>query len=164
MLEVRELAVSKLRPWNDNPRLNDHAVKAVARSIRTFGFNVPILCDKGRTIIAGHARWKAAVKLGMATVPVIVLPMTESQRKAFTVADNKTAEIADWNFPKLRDVLEELQLEEEVPFSAIGFSDEELRRFLGKGGTGGQCSRCAGGGGNRGGRCVETGAASAALR
>lgn len=95
MLEVRQLTVLELKPWDGNPRVNDHAVEAVAKSIQAFGFNVPILCDEGRTIIAGHTRWKAAVKLGMATVPVIVLPMTESQRKAFAVADNKTAEIAD---------------------------------------------------------------------
>jgi len=120
--------VSKLKPWDDNPRLNDHAVEAVARSIRRFGFNVPILCDKGRNIIAGHARWKAAVKLGMAAVPVIVLPMTESQRKAFAVADNKTAEIADWDFPKLREVLEELQ-GEDVDLADLGYSDAELRQL-----------------------------------
>ena len=56
MLEVQELNVSTLRPWEDNPRLNDHAVDAVARSIKSFGFNVPILCDQNSRIIAGHTR------------------------------------------------------------------------------------------------------------
>lgn len=130
MLEVIEEEVSKLKPWRGNPRVNDHAVEAVVKSIKEFGFNVPILCDKGGTIIAGHTRWKAAVKLGLATVPVIVLRMTRLRRKAFSVTDNKTAEIADWNFP-IRDVLKEVRSEQEVPLSALGFSDEELRRFLG---------------------------------
>jgi len=130
MLATEEVEVQKLKPWDDNPRKNDHAVEAVARSIETFGFNAPILCDQQFMIIAGHTRWKAAKKLGMAAVPVIRLTMTESQRKAFAVADNKTAEIADWDFPKLREVLEELQAED-VPLSDLGFSDEELRRFLG---------------------------------
>ncbi len=128
-LKVIEVKVSKLKPWRDNPRVNDHADEAVATSIRAFGFNVPILCDEGRAIIAGHARWKAAVKLGMATVPVIVLPMTESQRKAFAVADNKTAEIADWDFPKLRELLEELR-SEDVDLVSVGYSDAELRALL----------------------------------
>lgn len=131
MIEVQEMALSELKPWAGNPRINDDAVDAVAESIRTFGFNVPILCDEGLTIIAGHTRWKAATRLGMEKAPVIILPMTEVQRKAFAVADNKTAEIADWDFPKLRDVLKELQAEEEVPLSSLGFSDEDLRRFLG---------------------------------
>ena len=130
MLEVQEVDVSHLSPWERNPRVNEHAVMAVSQSIRTFGFNVPILCDDNLAIIAGHTRWKAAKALGMATVPVIRLAMSESQRKAFAVADNKTAEIADWDFPMLRDVLEELQAED-VPLSDLGFSDEELRRFLG---------------------------------
>ena len=131
MLQVCEVAPSKLKPWHGNPRVNDHAVDAVAKSIAAFGFNVPILCDQEMTIVAGHTRWKAAVKLGLANVPVIIVPLSESQRKAFAVADNKTAEIADWDFPMLRDVLKELQAEEQFPLAATGFSEEELRRFLG---------------------------------
>ncbi len=91
MLEVQQIRVSSLKPWQNNPRLNDHAVDAVARSIESFGFNVPILCDQNATIIAGHTRWKAARRLGMKSVPVITLEMSESQRRAFSVADNKTA-------------------------------------------------------------------------
>jgi len=109
--------------------VNDYAVDAVAESIRSFGFNVPILCDQNLTIIAGNTRWKAAKKLGKNTVPVIVVEMTESQRRAFAVADNKTAEIADWNFPKLKEVLEELR-SEDVDIKNLGFSDEEIRRLI----------------------------------
>ncbi|MBI4332735.1 MAG: ParB N-terminal domain-containing protein, partial [Chloroflexi bacterium] len=69
MLEVKEINLTNLRAWENNPRLNDHAVDAVAESIRSFGFNVPILCDQNLTIIAGHTRWKAAKKLGMGKVP-----------------------------------------------------------------------------------------------
>ena len=129
MLTLQQIEISKLKPWESNPRLNDHAVEAVAKSIRAFGFNAPILCDQNLTIIAGHTRWKAACKLAMSTVPVIVLQMTESQRKAFSVADNKTAEIADWDFPKLREVLQDLQTED-ISLKDLGFSDEDLRRFL----------------------------------
>jgi ParB-like chromosome segregation protein Spo0J len=54
MLNVQEIEVERLKPWKDNPRLNEHAVDAVARSIRSFGFNVPILCDQNMMIVAGH--------------------------------------------------------------------------------------------------------------
>ena len=101
MLQVKEIKVADLEQWDGNPRINDHAVESVARSISAFGFNVPILCDQNRMIVAGHTRLKAAKKLEMATVPVIIIPMTDAQRRAFSIADNKTAEIADWDFPKL---------------------------------------------------------------
>ena len=129
MLEISEIELGKLKPWQDNPRLNDQAVDAVAQSIRSFGFKVPILCNQNLTIIAGHTRWKAAQKLGMTLVPVIVVEMSDSQRRAFSIADNKTAEIADWHFPKLRELLEELR-REDVDLRNLGFSDEELRLHL----------------------------------
>ena len=129
MLEVKEIELVDLHPWDDNPRLNEHAVDAVAESIRSFGFNVPILCDQNLTIVAGHTRWKAAKKIGMDKVSVIVVEMTDAQRHAFAIADNKTAEIADWDFPKLREVLEELR-SEEIDIKSLGFSDEEIRRLI----------------------------------
>ena len=129
MLQVQEIEPDKLIPWKDNPRLNEHAVDAVAESIRSFGFNVPILCDQNSTIIAGHTRQKAAQKLGLDKVPVIVVEMTDAKRRAFAVADNKTTEIADWDFPKLKEVLEELRAED-IDIRSLGFSDEEIRRFV----------------------------------
>jgi len=129
MLEVREIELSELRPWEDNPRLNDQAVTAVAQSIRAFGFNVPILCDQNLTIIAGHTRWKAAKELDLKAVPVIVLEMTDAQRRAFSIADNKTAEIADWDYPKLRNLLEELKCAD-VNLLGLGFSEAELAALL----------------------------------
>lgn len=101
----------------------------MAESIHSFGFNVPIFCDLSLTIIAGHTRWKAAQKLGLTRVPVIVVEMSDAQRRAFCIADNKTAEIATWDFPKLRDILEELR-SEDVDIKGLGFTDEEIRRFL----------------------------------
>jgi len=63
VLTISEIETVKLRPWARNPRLNDHAVDAVAISIQSFGFNVPIICDESFVIAAGHTRWKAAMKL-----------------------------------------------------------------------------------------------------
>ncbi len=129
MLEVQEIEVNKLRPWEDNPRRNDHAVEAVAESIRTFGFNVPILCDRNLLIVAGHTRWKAAQKLGMLKVPVIVVEMDDAKRRSFAIADNKTAQLAEWDFPKLKEVLDKLR-SEDIEIKSLGFSDEEIRRLL----------------------------------
>lgn len=129
MLKVKEVEIAKLRPWEKNPRTNDHAVEAVARSIKAFGFNVPIICDQDFIIVAGHTRWKAAQKLGLGKVPVTQIEMTESIRKAFAIADKKTAEIADWDSPKLKKLLLELE-KEAFDLESIGFSEQEIKSIF----------------------------------
>jgi len=129
MLKVQDIKLSVLKPWEDNPRINDEAVCAVAKSIESFGFNVPILCDQQFTIIAGHTRWKAAKKIGMKSVPVIVLEIVEAQRKAFAIADNKTGELAEWNHMKLRKVLEQLK-HKKINLPSLGYSQAELQALL----------------------------------
>lgn len=129
MLSVREIEITKLKPWEDNPRINEHAVESVARSIESFGFNVPILYDQNFTIIAGHTRWKAAQKLGMTSVPAIKLEMDSNRRKAFSIADNKTAEIADWDFPKLDEIIKELKLED-YSIQDLGFSKVDIEQMM----------------------------------
>jgi len=131
MLKVQDVELSLLKPWEDNPRINDEAVDAVVKSIESFGFNVPILCDQELTIIAGHTRWKAAKKIGMKSAPVIVLEITEDQRRAFAVADNKTAELADWDYPKLQKILEELK-HKKISLPSLGYSQAELQALLTK--------------------------------
>jgi hypothetical protein len=131
MLKVKDVELSLLKPWEDNPRINDKAVDAVAKSIESFGFNVPILCDQEFVIIAGHTRWKAAKKIGMKLVPVIILEITEAQRKAFTIADNKTTELADWDYPKLQKVLEELK-HKKIDLPSLGYLQAELQALLAK--------------------------------
>jgi hypothetical protein len=127
-MQIQQIDLKKLKPWEKNPRINDHAVESVAESISAFGFNVPILCDPQFTIIAGHTRWKAAKKLQLETVPVVILELTEAQRKAYSIADNKTAEIARWDFPELRNILDELvKAEIDLP---TGFSQAELDAIL----------------------------------
>ncbi len=129
MLSVQEIEITKLKPWEDNPRINDHAVESVAKSIKSFGFNVPILYDQNFTIIAGHTRWKAAQKLGMTSVPAIKLEMDPNRRKAFSIADNKTAEIADWDLPKLDEIIKELKLED-FSVEDLGFSEVDIEQMM----------------------------------
>jgi len=128
-MEIKKVEVAKLKPWDNNPRVNDHAVDAVVESIKRYGFNVPILHDQNMRIIAGHVRWKAARKLEMDTVPAIQLSLTAAQRNAFAIADNKTAEIADWNYDALADILKDLP-EQEIDLSSLGFSEAELDVIL----------------------------------
>lgn len=128
-MEIQQLEPEKLTPWDRNPRKNDHAVDAVAESIRQFGFNVPIVCDQDLRVVAGHVRLKAAKKLGLEQVPVIQLQLTDVQRDAFAIADNKTSEIADWDSDAIADILKDLE-SMEVDLPSLGFSNAELQALL----------------------------------
>lgn len=100
--KVTYIDADSLIPYANNPRLNDNAVDAVAASIKEFGFKVPIVVDGENVIINGHTRLKAAHKLGLKQVPVIVAnDLTPEQVKAFRLADNKTSELAGWDMDKL---------------------------------------------------------------
>ena len=110
--------LDEIRPYPNNPRNNDDAVDAVAESIREFGFKVPIIIDKDGTIIAGHTRYKASMRLGLTEVPCIIADdLTEDQVKAFRLADNKVAERATWDFDLLAIELGEISLD----MSQFGF-------------------------------------------
>ena len=112
-----------LLPYANNPRVNDGAVDAVAASIKEFGFKVPIVVDSDGVIVAGHTRLKAAKKLGLDTVPVIVADdLSPEQVKAFRLADNKTAELADWDLGKLDIELGEI---EDIDMNDFGFEEIE---------------------------------------
>ena len=101
-MQIIEVSVSDLKPYENNPRHNENAVDKVAASIKEFGFKVPIIIDKANVIVAGHTRLSASKKLGLKTVPCIMADdLTEDQIKAFRLADNKTAEYSEWDFEKL---------------------------------------------------------------
>jgi DNA modification methylase len=131
-VELRPLA--SIRPYENNPRLNDAAVDAVAASIKEFGFRQPIVVDEEGVIIVGETRWKAARKLGLAAVPVhVAAGLTPAQRRAYRIADNKTAELADWDNDLLVRELADLQ-KVDFDIDLLGFSAEELNRLLDVGG------------------------------
>jgi DNA modification methylase len=123
--------IERIKPYSNNPRDNDQAVAAVAASIREFGFRQPIVVDETGTIIVGHTRYKAALLLGMEKVPVhVAKDLTPAQIKAYRLADNKTAEIADWDHDRLVEELLEL---EKMAFDLdlVGFSPDELQELCG---------------------------------
>lgn len=123
-LKIEYMNVNDLILYINNPRINDHAVDVVASSIKEFGFKNPILIDRENVIIAGHTRLKAAKKLGLKEVPVIrVEDLTENQIKAFRIADNKTAEFADWDIELLNIELES------IGETFTGFDEVEKEMF-----------------------------------
>lgn len=108
-MNIVDKNVDEIIPYENNPRKNDKAVPAVAKSIQEFGFKVPIVIDKNNIIVNGHTRLKAAKKLGLETVPCIVADdLTPDQIRAFRLADNKVGEIATWDDDKLEEELTEL--------------------------------------------------------
>ena len=128
-IELQPLA--KIKPYENNPRLNDAAVDAVAESIRRFGFRQPIVVDTGGVIVVGHTRWKAARKLGLKKVPVhVATDLTAEQIRAYRIADNKTNELAEWNLDLLSIELAELS---DVDWSLLGFDSDELAQLLDSG-------------------------------
>lgn len=123
MQQIQMKPIEELIPYINNPRQNDDAVDAVASSIKNFGFKVPIVIDGSNEIVNGHTRLKAAKKLGLDEVPVIVADdLTPEQIKAFRLADNKVGEIAEWDDSMLLSELEELA-ELEFDMTQFGFDD-----------------------------------------
>src|ERR1700730_10004169 len=128
-LEITYLHTTSLKPDPRNPRVHsDKQVRQIAQSIQSFGFNVPLLIDDQQKVIAGHGRLMAARKMGWNTVPTIKLShLTESQRMAFLIADNRLTENSTWDERMLGEqlkILSELKLDFDL--EAIGFGVTEI--------------------------------------
>ena len=131
MSQVEKITIEKLIPYARNARTHDDAqVSQIAASIKEFGFNNPILIADDYSIIAGHGRLAAARKLGLAEVPVIRLShLSDTQRKAYVLADNRLALNAGWDNDLLKLELEELK-SVDVDLEMLGFSKDELDGLL----------------------------------
>src|SRR5580704_16693232 len=133
LLEVTYLRTTSLKPDPRNPRVHsDKQVRQIAKSIESFGFNVPLLIDDEQKVIAGHGRLLAARSLGWETVPVIRLShLTESQRMAFLIADNKLTENGSWDERMLGEQLKILsELELDFDLETIGFEVPEIELLI----------------------------------
>lgn len=124
--------VDELIPYENNPRNNDGAVEAVAKSIKEFGFKVPLVIDKDGEIAAGHTRLKAAKELGLEEVPCIIADdLTPEQVKAFRLADNKVGELAFWDYDMLHEELEEVRMGDfDFDMSEFGFFDTSVDDYI----------------------------------
>lgn len=129
-MEIELRKFSEIKPYPGNPRDNDDAVDAVAESIRTYGWRSPIVVDADGVIICGHTRYKAAMKLGLETVPVhVARDLTPEQVRAYRIADNKTAELADWNYDLLPIELAAIR-DDGTDLALLGFDADELAMIL----------------------------------
>lgn len=125
--------MADVRPYEGNPRLNDDAVDAVAKSIREFGFRQPIVVDEQGVILVGHTRWKAAQQLGLARVPVhVAVGLTPDQARAYRIADNATRDLSEWDLELLPIELTELQ-DAGFDLDLLGFSADDLPGLMAPG-------------------------------
>ncbi|HOI55880.1 MAG TPA: DNA modification methylase [Phycisphaerae bacterium] len=128
--DVELRPIEAIKPYPGNPRVNDDAVDAVAASLKEFGFRQPIVVDADGVIIVGHTRWKAAKKLDLAKVPVhVATDLPPEKVKAYRIADNQTATLAEWDFELLPIELKDLQ-QAEYDLSLLGFDEDELAHLL----------------------------------
>jgi len=101
-MQIENIDIKQLKPYQNNPRKNDRAIDKVAESIKLFGFKIPVILDRNDVIVCGHTRVKAAEKLGIKIIPCIYAnDLTDEQIQAFRLIDNKTSEYAQWDFEKL---------------------------------------------------------------
>lgn len=108
-LEIKYIPIDDIKPYKNNPRLNEEAIPYVMNSIKEFGFKNPIILDENNVIVAGHTRLENAKRLDMKEAPVIYADdLTEEQIKAFRLADNKVAEKSMWDYTKLDEELENI--------------------------------------------------------
>lgn len=121
-MEIVNMNITDVKPYENNPRINDGAVEATANSIKEFGFQQPIVVDKDNVIIVGHTRLRAAKKLGLKQVPVVTADnLTDEQVRAYRLADNKTGELADWD----EDLLK-IELGDVIDLDMTNFGFEDL--------------------------------------
>lgn len=121
MNEIIQVNIEDVKPYKNNPRNNDGAVEATANSIKEFGWQQPIVVDKDNVIIVGHTRLRAAKRLGLKQVPIVVADnLSDDQVKAYRLADNKTGELADWDLAKLDIEIPDIDLD----LTLFGFDDE----------------------------------------
>lgn len=125
-MQIQDLDIKSIKAYSKNPRKNDAAVDAVAASVREFGWKQPLVIDPSTMeIVAGHTRYKAAKKLGCKTVPCVMADdLTAEQIKAYRLADNKTAELAEWDFNALEAEL--FELSEAFDMDDFGFDIDKI--------------------------------------
>lgn len=125
-VDVEMVSVAALVPWDRNPRRNEAAIPEVMRSIERFGFASPIVARReDRRIIAGHTRWVAAGRLGLSSVPVRWMDLSEREASALALADNKLGELAEWDDDALAKLLRDLAADH-VDLSGLGWSTSAL--------------------------------------
>jgi DNA modification methylase len=129
-MHVELWQIDRVKPYPQNPRVNDAAVAAVAASLKEFGWRQPLVVDADGVLIVGHTRWKAAQKLGLEKVPVhVATDLSEAQIKAYRIADNQTASLAAWDSDLLSLELKDLDALN-FDLNLLGFEQDDLAKYL----------------------------------
>lgn len=129
-MEIKTVKITDLKPHPRNPRIHpESAITKLVKSVQEFGWTNPILVSKDGYILAGHARLKAAEKAGLKEVPVIYLPLAGDKALAYMIADNKLQDETDWNYPDLKDLLQELDTGA-FDIELTGFGLEEIEGLM----------------------------------
>lgn len=111
-MEIIYKNIDELKPYKNNPRNNEKSIEEVAKSIKEFGFKVPIIIDKNGLIVAGHTRLEASKILKIKKIPCIVADdLSEEQIRAFRIVDNRVSEFSNWDFSKLKEELEKVDVD-----------------------------------------------------
>ena len=108
-MEYQKKRLEEIKPYENNPRINDDAVEDVMESIRQCSYIAPIVVDEDGVILAGHTRYKALLRLGYDECDVIVAEgLNDEQKRKYRLYDNKTAELAEWDQRKLMEELSDV--------------------------------------------------------
>lgn len=131
-MKLKTFKIKDIKPYEHNARKNDQAVDAVAKSIEQCSYIAPIIVDENNVILAGHTRWKALKKLGRTECECIVKTgLTDDQKRKYRLLDNKTNELAGWDFEMLADELEDLDFGDlELNWGIDDFSDDEIESMM----------------------------------
>ena len=122
-MQVENIDIDQVIPYDKNPRKNNEAVEYVKNSIAQFGFKVPIVVDKNNVIVCGHTRYKAAKELKLKNIPCVKADdLTDEQIRAYRLADNKVSEFSEWDEDLLTEELESLL---DFDMLSLGFFDDE---------------------------------------
>ena len=126
-LSIQYVSTRDLKPYENNAKIHsDEQVEQIISSIDRFGFTNPILVDESMGVIAGHGRLQAAIRMGLKTVPVVKIEgLSDEDKRALVIADNKISENAQWDMAVLADEIEKLS-KIDFDFTAIGFSMDEV--------------------------------------
>lgn len=131
IMEITMLSPQELLPYERNPRDNAEAVEQVANSIREFGFRQPIVVDEDNIILAGHTRHLASLELGLDQVPVhIASQLTDAQKRAFRIMDNRSSDLAEWDRNLLKLELQDIS-DFDYDMTLTGFSLEDIAKMTG---------------------------------
>jgi len=130
-MKVKNTKIEAITPYESNPRDNSAAVEKVAESLQEYGWQQPIVVDENKIILAGHTRHLAAMQLGMKEVPVVTAEgLSEAQKKAYRIVDNKTSELAEWDKQLLKEEFAALK-ELDFDLQLTGFDLDEITKLAG---------------------------------